>query len=272
MRSILLHVHEDDCMEARLQSALDLARQFDAKLTCVQVAPYELGVPGDFYGTMAAQLAVEYEQQAGAVRNRFEQRIADEDVRWKWYQSMGSATTVLSQYAPTRDLLVLGAHNPLGKANRPSELVMELIFSVRAPILVVPAGWKNFIFDGPAMVAWNGSAESAHALRAATPLLSRASEVFILTVSEDQKADRFDMPSSNAAHYLADYGIEAEIVELPRAVKQSVAQPLLDATAARKGGFLVMGAYGHSRFRERVLGGVTRDMLTDPKIPLLLSH
>lgn len=272
MRSILLHVHEDDCMEARLQAALDLARQLDARLTCVQVAPYELGVPGDFFGAMAAQLVADYEDKAAAARKRFEQRIADEDVRWKWIQSLDSATKIITRHAPTRDLVILGAQDSEGKAGQPSRLVMELTFSVRAPILVMPSNSKNFLLEGPAMVAWNGSAESAHAMRAAIPLLSRASEVFILTVAEEEKTGRFEMPSTGAASYLADYDIEAEIVELPRAVRQSVAEPLLDAALARKGVFLVMGAYGHSRFRERMLGGVTRDMLTDPKIPLVLSH
>lgn len=259
-------------MEARLQAALDLARQFDAFLTCLQVAPYELGVPGDFYGTMAAQLAVEYEEQAPRVRKAFEDRLKGEDVRWTWVQNNGSATTLLARQAPLNDILVLGGHNPVGKTDRPSELAMELIFTVRAPILVMPTKWKSLPLDGPAIVAWNGAPEAAHALRAAMPMLLRATKVHILTVKEDQKTGSFDMPPTGAAKYLAHYGIEAEIVELPRAVGHTVAEPLLDAAIARKGAYFVMGAYGHSRFRERVLGGVTRDMLTDPQIPLLLSH
>lgn len=272
MRTILLHVHEDDCMEARLQAALDLARQFDAYLTCLQVAPYELGVPGDFYGTISAQLAVEYEEQAPRIRAAFEQRLKSEDVRWSWVPSKKSATDMLSRHAPLNDIVVLGGHNPVGKTNRPSELVMELIFTIRAPILLVPAAWKKFPINEPAAIAWNGSAEAAHALRATMPMLLRASEVHILTVEEEHKTGTYNMPSTGAAKYLAHYGIEAEIVELPRAVRQSVAEPLLDAAVARKAAYFVMGAYGHSRFRERVLGGMTRDMLTDPQIPLLLSH
>lgn len=272
MRSILLHVHEDDCMEARLQVALDLARQLDARLTCVQVAPYEFNIPGDFYGSRAAQLQFEYEQKAGIVRQKFEKRIAVEDVRWKWSASLDSASKILTRIAPTRDLLILGAHNPEGKAERPSDLAMELIFTVRAPILIVPAKWKNFLFEQPAMVAWNGSPEGAHALRAAMPFLSHASQVHVLTVQEISNPGKFEMPYANAVNYLADYGIKAEVVELYRSVGHSVAETLVDAVAARKGSYLVMGAYGHSRFRERMLGGVTRDMLSDPEIPLLLSH
>ncbi len=272
MRSILLHVHEDGCMESRLQAALDLARQLDARLTCVQVAPYEFGIPGDFYGTRAAQLQFEYERNADKVRRKFEKYITDEDVRWRWSASLDSASKILSRIAPTRDLLILGAHNPVGKPDRPSDLAMELIFTVRAPILIVPATWKNFLFDQPAMVAWNGAPEGAHALRAAMPLLLRASQVHVLTVQEESKPDKFDMPSADAVNYLADYGIKAEVIELQRSAGHSIAETLVNAVIARKGSYLVMGAYGRSRFRERILGGVTREMLSDPQIPLLLSH
>ena len=272
MRSILLHVHGDDCMEARLQTALELARQFDAHLTCLQVAAFELGVPGDFFGAMAAQLAVEYEGQAPRLRKAFEKRLRTEDVRWSWIQSQGSATVMLTRLAPLHDMLVLGSHNLTDPSDQPSALASELIFTVRAPMLIVPPGWKSFPLDSPAIIAWTNSPEAAHALRAAMPILRRASQVHILTVKEEKKPVTFDMLATDAVRYLAHHGIKADVVQLPRAKRQAVAEPLLDAAIARKGGYLVMGAYGHSRFRERVLGGVTRDILADPQLPLLLSH
>jgi nucleotide-binding universal stress UspA family protein len=259
-------------MEARLQAALDLARQFDGFVTCLQASPYDLGVPGDFYGTKTAQLMTEYEEQALRLRNTMEERLKAEDVRWTWVHSERAATMMLAGYAPLNDIVLLGGRNEFSRPERPSELAIEMVFTMRAPILIMPAEARTFALDAPAIVAWNGAAEAAHALRAAMPLLLRASDVHILTVKEQEKAGSFDIPPIGAAKYLARYGIEAEIVELPRAVRQSVAEPLLDAAMARKGGYLVMGAYGHSRLRERVLGGVTRDMLSDPQIPLLVSH
>lgn len=194
-----------------------------------------------------------------------------EDVPWSWVKSNGSAAIAIAQHAPLHDLVVVGARNPDGKATSPSRLVSELLERVRAPILVVPESIRSIDLGGPAAVAWNNSAESAHALRAAAPLLKLAGSVHLLSVSEKKEAERFDMPSTKASEYLAEHGIKSELTELPRDGSTSIAALLVEAVQAREAGYIVMGAYGHSRFRERVLGGVTRDMLKAPAIPLLLS-
>ena len=80
------------------------------------------------------------------------------------------------------------------------------------------------------------------------------------------------MSTSEAAKFLARHDIEPLITELAREGETSIAATLIDAAKIRKAGVVIMGAYGRSRFRERLLGGVTRDMLSDPPIPLLLSH
>lgn len=272
MRKILLHVYDDDCFEARLQVALDIARQCHGSITCVQAVPYDYGVPGDFYGAMSAQIIVEYDKIAREARESIESRLAKEVVSWSWVWNSGSAAGLIAAHAPIHDLIIVGAHDPLGKPKSPSRLVGELIERVRAPILVVPAGTRSFDLESPAVVAWNGSAESAHALRAAVPALALASSVHILSVSEEKDSERFDLPSTQASEYLAAHDIKSELTELSLEGSASVAETLVKAAMARNGGYIVMGAYGHSRFREQVLGGVTRDMLRDPAIALLLSH
>lgn len=87
-----------------------------------------------------------------------------------------------------------------------------------------------------------------------------------------ERTNTLDLPSTSAAEYLAQHGIEAEIIELKRQSGKSIAETLNDAATHREGAYLVMDAYGRSRFRERILGGVTRDMLRDPQLPLLLAH
>lgn len=272
MRTILLHIDDDDCMEARLQIALDLARQFDAHLTCLQAVAYEFGVAGDLYGTMAVQMASIFRETADQFQEALEKRLAAEDVRWEWLRSDGRAADQMARHAPLHDLVVVGAHNPAGRADFPSILASDLAMEVRAPVLVVPAAANAFPVDRPAMIAWNGSAESARALCAARPLLARASEVHLLWVEEEKDKGRHDLPATDGATYLARHGIEAIIDELRTDKGISIADILRSAAADRNAAYLVMGAYGHSRFRERILGGVTRDMLTDPKLPLLLSH
>ena len=272
MRSILLHIQEDDCLEARLQAALDLARQSNGHVTCLQVVPHEMVIAGEFYGTITTPMAAEHQQNAKALQDRMERRLSAEDVNWEWIRTDGMAATHLAHHAAIHDLVIMGAKNPAGKADSPSTLVSELVAQVRAPILVTPATMTSFSLTSPVAVAWNGSAEGAHALRAATPLLSRASSIHIFSVREEKDADRFDLPSTDAAKYLSRYGIEAEIIELTAEAGTSIAQTLLGAAEMHKASYLVMGAYGRSRFLEWILGGVTREILMDPAIPLLLSH
>lgn len=272
MRKVLLHVYDDDGFEARLQVALDIARRFNGRITCLQAVPYDYGMPADFYGAMSAQMVLEYDKIAKEVRAEIEPRLAKEDVPWSWISSSGSASILLIRHAPIHDLIVVGAHNPLGKKDAPSRLAGDLIERVRGPLLVVPSGAKSFDVEAAAVIAWNGSVESAHALRASMPLLEHSGAVHVVTVEEKKDADKFDMPSTVASEYLSDYGITSEVTELSREKSGNAAQTLLKAAEAREAGYIVMGAYGHSRLREQVLGGVTREMLKNPQTPLLMSH
>lgn len=272
MRTILLYIHDDDCLEARLQVALDLCRQYDSHLTCLQAIPYDQSIATDFYYPVVAQMVTDQREAAKEFRKPIERRLASEGITWDWIHSDGFAAHQISRCAPLYELIVMGAHNPIGSLQKPSTLVSEVVSQIRAPILVVPESTKYLSLDALAVVAWNGSPEGAHALRASTSMLSRASEVQILTVREQKDTERFDLPPTDAAKYLASHGIEAEIVELPSDGKLSTAKILSQAAENRKAAYLVMGAYGHSRFRERILGGVTRDMLSNPKTPLLLGH
>ncbi len=190
MRSILLHIHEDDCLEARLQAALDLARRFDGHVTCLQAIPYDFGVPGDFYGAMGTPLGAEFKEGAKRLRERLEPRLKSEGVRYDWHDSDGSAPRLIGKYAPLNDIVVVGAHNAAGRAAKPSVLASDLVGRLRAPLLVVPASLKSLPMDKPVAVAWNGSAEAAHALQSAMPIILQASEVHVLSIEETGERQR----------------------------------------------------------------------------------
>lgn len=275
MRSILLHVHDDKCLEARLQVALDMARQYKGRITCAQAAPYDFGMPTDFYGVMSAEMMIDYGKTSKQFRAVVEKELSNEGVPWSWVSSSGSAMNLIAGHAPIHDIVIVGAHDPLQLHGSPSRFVGELLERVRAPILVVPEDVKSFDVESAVAVAWNGAPESAHALRAALPLLNRSSSVHVLSVEEKKKSkreDQFDLPSMEASEYLAQYDMKSELVELPREKGASIAETLVKAAEKREAGYIVMGAYGHSRFRERILGGVTRDMLREPQLPLFLAH
>lgn len=269
MRSILLHIDDDPCLEARLQVALDLARGFDGHVTCLQVSPFEYGVPGDIFGSAAMLINPMFKEQAERLRHKLEERLAGEDVAWNWVESDGWPPTHLVRAAAIHDVVVMGACATRGEAKGYSSLAAEVAIGARTPVLLVPESARSFDITAPAVIAWNASIEASNALRSALPLLQKAASVHVVIVKDED--DHNELPRLGAAEYLARHGIESGIVELPP-TSGGACPTLVHAAHARNAGYVVMGAYGHTRLRERILGGVTRALMTSPDWPLLLAH
>lgn len=272
MKSILLHIDGDTCMEARMQVALDIARANDGHITCLQAVSYEVFAPGDFYGSAMAAAMPVIKQAADDLRAKIEADLANEDVSWDWQFLYGMAEHRLLEQSALHDVIIVGPHD-IGEegARGPSHLVGELTLRAPIPVLVVPGKTKSLDLAAPMMVAWNGSSEACVALRTATPLLKHASKVYLISVAEESDGKRYDFPATSGAKYLSRYGIESEIVEVPRG-DAKISDTLFSAAQMRECSLMVMGAYGHSRLAEFLLGGVTRRSLTDPQMPIFLAH
>ncbi len=271
MRSILVHVYNDPGIEARLQVALDMARSYDAHLTFLQVVQQPIVLPGDYTGTITAQMMPVVQEQADELRQVIEARLADEDVRWDWVQEAGMADDMLMSHAALNDLVLVGCLAPQGSETQPSRLAGTLAIEGRSPVMVAPKDAKGFDPTKPALVAWNGSREASHALREALPMLKHSKSVFLATVTGENDRKRSALPPVDGAAYLSRHGISCEIVELP-CLGRHPAEVLLEAADSRDAGYIVLGAYGHARLFEMVFGGVTRRMLKNPPIPLVLAH
>lgn len=271
MKSILLHIDHDRAMQARLQVALDIARATNGHITCLQAVSYEVFAPGDIYGSAIAAAMPVIKENAEKLRAETEAQLEHEEVPWDWRFVYGIAPHRLLEASPLADLIIVGPAAPGDGGNGPSALVGDLVLKSRSPVLVVPGDTTNFDCSAPMLVAWNGSAEAAHALRSALPLLACSCKVTLVSIAEDSEKARFDVASTEGAKYLSRHGIECEIVEIPRGVA-SIADTLFSAAQLRECGLLVMGAYGHSRLAELLLGGVTRQMLSEPGMPVLLAH
>lgn len=271
MKSILLHINDDAALEARTQAALDLARAFNGHVTCLQSVTYEIFAPGDFYGSAMAAAMPVIRENAEALRKQVEDDLANEDVSWSYRFQFGMAESRLLEQSAINDVVVVGPNDVGEEGPHPSRMVGDLLLYSRTPVLVVPKGHKRLDCAGPALVAWNGSTEACVALRAALPLLAKASKVYLVSVAETKPRQRYDLPPVEGGEYLSRHGIEAELVEIPQG-DGSIAETLVDAARIRDCGYMVMGAYGQSRLAEFLTGGVTRKALTDPQIPILLAH
>ncbi|MFM7379187.1 MAG: universal stress protein [Erythrobacter sp.] len=272
MKSILLHIDHDKAMTARLQVALDMARSANGHITCLQAVSYDVFMPGDFYGSAVAAALPVIRENADRLRAKIEAELEHEGVPFDWRFEYGVAGQRLIEASPLADIVIMGPVEPGMDGRGPSALVGDVVTRAPVPVLVVPDGVNSFDVGAPMLVAWNGSAESAHALRAAVPLLACSVKVTLACVVEEAgEGKRFDLPSTEGAKYLARHGIPCEFVEIPRG-EASIADTLFSAAQMRECSVLVMGAYGHSRLAELVLGGVTRHMLSEPQMPVLLAH
>ena len=272
MKSILLHIGGDSCMEARLQVALDIARATNGHITCLQAVSYEVFAPGDFYGSAMAAAMPRIKEAAEHLRKTIETDLANEDVSWEWQFFSGMAETRLLEQSALHDIILVGPHD-IGEdgTKLPSGMAGELALKAPVPVLVVPGHVKRFDTSAPVMVAWNGSSEACVALRQSVPLLSMASKVYLVSVEEKDDKNRFDFAPLDGARYLSRHGIEAELFEIPRG-DAKIADTLFSAAELRECGMIVMGAYGHSRLSEFLFGGVTRRSLSDPALPIFMAH
>ena len=140
------------------------------------------------------------------------------------------------------------------------------LFETGGPVLMIPEGAPE-TFGRTMAVAWDGTLEAARAARAAVPLLARAEMVIVLTADMEKAHAK----PSQLGGYLAERGIEAKTwAFMPDG--RPLGDALLDETAKAGADMLVMGAYAHSRLRELVLGGVTRSVTANARIPVLMAH
>jgi len=147
-------------------------------------------------------------------------------------------------------------------------LAETLILMSGRPVLVLPDGHRGAL--DRAVVAWDGSPAAARAMNDALPLLQAAGSVEVVTVSGDKPIDR-SAPRSHAVRHLLRHGIQADSREIePGGLTTGIA--LARYLKAQRADVLVMGAFGHSRLREVVLGGVTEHMLSDTPTAVWLSH
>ncbi|NWK96950.1 universal stress protein [Sphingobium lactosutens] len=271
MKSVLLHIHDDRGADSRLQAACDIARACNAHVQCVQVTPMpDLIAPDIYAGSgFAPTIAAELHAIDEAFRARVESRLDREDIAWDWRQVDGDSIGGLLSAARLADLIV--ATLPEGRRTDsldPLPIVADLALGGRTPVLAVPQAARGVAIIGRALVAWDGSAESCAALRAAVPLLRLAETVDIVTVEEASKAA---FPATGAPEYLARHGIKSQLYSWPRK-ERPIEIALREAIDSLHADWVVMGAFGHSRWRELIFGGVTRAMLRTARVPLLLAH
>lgn len=276
LRSILLSVQDDAANDSRVQAALSLARSAGAHLSCLHVTPIQAYVAFDSFGGVFVMKDVmeNLDLQERNLRARVEKELGTEDVSWDYEQITGDIVSQIAGRSTLTDLVVFGRQPHRDDFAGPAMSIMgDLLDRVRTPLFIPGDGIASVNASGPALIAWDGSFEAANAVRSSLGLLQLASEVSIIQVAED-KPQAF--PGTKLLEYLSRHDIHATLtVQDPPAGDRDpdvIAATLVSYARGIGAAYIVMGGYGHSRVREFVFGGVTRALLKECAVSLVIAR
>lgn len=272
-KTILVHVDQSPLMESRLRAAAALALDFGAHLVGTATTGMSWSSFALLTGSMAVMPIDEFDALRAGARSslsRFteaarhlgvaspEERLVEDEVR--------DALLLHARYA---DLVVVSQESGDGLALR--GLPEYVALHGPRPVLMVPSGWAGQVAGGDAVVGWDGSLAAIRAIDGALPLLCRSRNVRLALVNPESEAGLHGQePGADMALYLARHGVHVEVLVERSALPTG--EVLLGMARASNAGLLVCGAFGHSRFREIVLGGVTRIVLARAAVPVLFAH
>jgi nucleotide-binding universal stress UspA family protein len=211
---------------------------------------------------------------AKALEEAVREKMAKSQVRWSVEHGVSQLADIgrhVAARARFTDLVVLP--KPYG-SNHGVELepVIEgAMFEGQTPVLVVPDDVTPASAPKRIVIGWNESNEALRAVRAALPLLIEADVVHIVVIDPPQHGPNRSDPGGLLSQYLARHGVKVEIDVLSKTMPR-VSDILLRHVTDVNGDLIVMGAYGHSRFREAILGGATRNMLEMANVPVFMAH
>jgi len=278
IKTILLHIIDDEFHDQRIESALALARACSAHVTCLHVTPIEAYVAFDTFGGVFVMNDVmrKLDERDVELQRKVDERFKREDVSWDYEQATGNVASMVVSRAALADVLITTRDPAAQDFVGPTVgFLGDLLERSRTPLLIPGSGQTGFDPTGPVLIAWNGSIEAANAVRASVGLLRLASEVRIMQVPEEkQPANAF--PATKLLEYLSRQGIHAELTLEPSPTgdvgHDVVAGMIIARAQGSRAAYIVMGGYSHTRIGEYVFGGVTRTLLRDCPVALVMAR
>jgi nucleotide-binding universal stress UspA family protein len=275
-KTIVTFVRDFETERSALEAAAAMAEARGGHLTVVCLG-IDRTQPGAYYAGASVialqQTLAEAQADASAVeaqvRELFKGRSRCNVVAVT--AQIGAVGSVVADFSRYADLAV--ALKPYGDARGIEDVatVEGALFGYRTPILVLPPGLDTAVAPKSVVIAWNESLEALTAVRAAMPFLAQAAKVNIAIIDPPKHASDRSDPGGNIAELLARHGIRSDISVLAKTMPR-VSDVLVRHVRDTDADLIVMGGYGHSRFREAILGGATRNMLEIAPVPVLMAH
>ena len=274
-KDLLVVVDESPSGVKRVDLALQLAAAFGAHLTglCVsEAADLRPSILAQFPPEVIDMLSRVGREDASRAKAVWDERLraTGSGASAEWRVVEGDLSDVASVHARYVDLTILGQVDP-DDPRTAEDLPEQIVLGSGRPAIIVPYAGTFRTMGTQVMVAWNGSREAARAIHDALPLLERAAGVRVVSVGPEGGLDDGALPGADISQHLARHGVRVE-AETFNADGVRVDDALLSRAFDTGADLLVMGAYGHSRLGELVLGGATRHILRQLTIPVFMSH
>ena len=260
-RTLMVHVTPDGFKNGRIDAALGLARQFGANLIGVgaMARPEAIVTPEGIMHPDPDNISM-LESDLKALSLRFAKKTAvlGKD-KTSWRSALAAPALFVAEQARAVDLVVVSA-----RADKDFPVIGIDPSDVVMPVLTVPAGKGKLDFS-TVLVAWKDTPQARRAVMAALPVLAEAERVVVMGVGDETTGEAL----GDIASWLASHAVTAETVHVN---ERNAGRAIIKAAELQGAGLIVAGAYGRSRLREFILGGVTRDLLYKNKTPCLFSH
>lgn len=275
-KTILVHLNDERRARSLMASALSIATRFNAHLVGLYVYPAMPAVPPvamPYGGGVLSGLVTAAKEEAERIHKIFEETTAGQPIVPEWRTvkaSHSDLAAIAMDHARAADLVIASQTDPDWDLSPVLDFPERMALESGRPVLIVPRVGSYTTIGERIMIAWNNKRKSARATFDAMPLLTQAETVRILTI-EAKASDADKLPDTEIAASMARHGVKVTS-QHSVAPETSVADEILNRVADESIDLLVMGAYGHSRFRELVFGGVTRGITHHMTVPTLFSH
>jgi nucleotide-binding universal stress UspA family protein len=274
-RSVLVHVDREASSQERIRLAVGLARHHDAAL--IGLAAGLPRLPVELYADGLGMVAAgndftdldrkEMEAEFGRAAAQFREATKDSGLKTDWRSSFEFPSNALVDAANAADIIVTGCGDRTLLGDYRLASAGDVLMRCGRPVLVVPAGLGELNVRN-VLIAWKNTREARRAVADALPLLKRASSVRLVHISEGNGGVQ---SAKDAQALLARHQIDASLEIQPRG-NGMIEEQLIQVARRHESDLVVAGAYGHTRFREWILGGMTRGLLGNCQVPCLMSH